>query len=299
MLKQINHVYSHFETKYRNSNNLVCVTNEHKTIIYVNDLWLEKIGFTKQEIINTNLFETLVIVEDYKCPGEYSGKARKKNGDVIEFKGSVGKETVHGSIFYIGICREKDLKLFAKSSRLEIEKYFHYYKDSVPRILSTFSDTAILDELPIGISVMINDTLDYVYVNNHYSKNLGYKPTDFLLGKVRNSDITHSIKPLSDNVVSMLDFKAGFNDDFYIEKTWRHKKGYIVEGRIIAQKFTFPDDDTDFLLSVISFRKNNAYKLLKTPKTFKRTAELLGVTERKLIETAKILEEEGLFSWKI
>ena len=74
-------------------------------------------------------------------------------------------------------------------------------------------------------------------------------------------------------------------------------KGHLVEGRIMASKFQLDPGGLTYLISAISFRKGNKYKLHKTPTAIKRAAKLLNKTEQEIIECSIILEKEGLFTF--
>ena len=285
-----------FDAQYKDLETMVFVSTMDNKIAYANPAWLLIMGFSLEDIIGKNVFTTLIKMDEFTRTA-WSGRARDKQGNSYRFDGTSKTTRIRETEYVLGFCKPEHCVFLAKNPMEEIEKYFHYWKGAAPKIITGFSDVTMLDEMPFGISVVIDDVMQYVYVNNHYCKKLGYSAKDFLSGRVKVNDITVELDTLSDNVVNFQDFQNGFNEDIYLEKKWMHAKGHLVEGRIMASKFQLEPGGLTYLISAISFRKGNKYKLHKTPTAIKRAAKLLNKTEQEIIECSMILQKEGLFTF--
>ena len=101
---------------------------------------------------------------------------------------------------------------------------------------------------------------------------------------------------MSDVVSPIGNFDNSLNG-FYHHKQWRHKAGHIVEGRVLTTKVAFAGENIEYALSVISFRRGNAYQFAKTPAAIKRAAELLGHSTEGVIEVCETLQREGFLQF--
>ena len=149
-------------------------------------------------------------------------------------------------------------------------------RDMKPVIMSGFNDTVILDELPIGITVIVEDSYHWVYVNNYYAENLGYRPRDFLLGNVKMEESQVAMQKYETNVLPFnRDLQFGGNKVIHYSKTYRHKTGRHIDGRLMTSRFQLPGQNLTYLLSIVDFRQSSNFHMAQTPAAVKRCAELL------------------------
>lgn len=295
-------LWKHFDTRYRDFDKPISVF-ANNTFVYINQAYSDLLGWESHDLIGTDVHKVLLHLDDHS-KDVWTGQCRAKNGDIYNFKGII---EVDNNIDFVeevclGIVTECTLSHHVRLR--DVEPFFHVMRDMKPVIMSGFNDTVILDELPIGITVIVEDSYHWVYVNNYYAENLGYRPRDFLLGNVKMEESQVAMKRYKTNVLPFnRDLQFGGKKVIHYSKTYRHKTGRHIDGRLMTSRFQLPDQNLTYLLSIVDFRQSDNFHLAQTPAAVKRFAELLrehghDVTNEQVLEVSNTLVRENFMDWK-
>jgi PAS domain-containing protein len=285
----------------------VIVCRERDGVLaYVCERMAELLDFEQSDLIGAHRHKIMVNHTDFYSEETRTQLRTKNNGQAEVFFHNEFQD-FDNERYAVGTVT--DFHLLNESTKHLLEDYMEFSKKYSPRIISGFNDVEILDLLPIGVACLaLCDDPFFVYVNEHFCKGMGYTCQDLLSGRVKSADISVDQIRMSQVVSPIGDFDNSLNG-FYHHKQWRHKAGHIVEGRVLTTKVAFSTDGGDskapwgwkppaqYALSVISFRRGNAYQFAKTPAAIKRAAELLGQSPENVIEVCETLQREGFLQF--
>ena len=118
--------------------------------------------------------------------------------------------------------------------------------------------TSILEYLPLGISIVAKDGT-YLYVNELYSRKLGYPAEDLILEKTV-MDITVDVPPeelLAGLKAASIFGTARRGVGIYnlFKKTWRHAEGGTVTGVCKASRFYFKKGGLPCVVAMVAFEE--------------------------------------------
>lgn len=119
--------------------------------------------------------------------------------------------------------------------------------------------SSILEYLPLGISIVAKDGT-YLYVNELYSRKLGYPAEDLVLKK-SVMDITLDVPPeqLLKNLKAASIFgtaRRGVGIYNLFKKTWRHASGGTVTGVCKASRFYFKKGGLPCIVAMVAFEES-------------------------------------------
>ena len=295
-------LWNYFDTRYRDFNKpLSAFANNH--FVYINKAYCDLLGWESHDLIGKDVYKVLLHVDD-PSKDVWTGQCRAKNGDIFNFEGVVQVDENADFMHEVCVGIVTNCTLSHHVRLQDVEPFFHVMRDMKPVIMSGFNDTLILDELPIGITVIVEDSYHWVYVNKYYAENLGYRPRDFLLGNVKMEESLVDMTKHKTNVLPFnRDLQFGGNRVIHYSKTYRHKTGRHIDARLMTSRFQLPDQNLTYLLSIVDFRQSRDFHMAQTPAAVKRCAELLreqghNITNEQVLEVSNTLVRENFMDWK-